>query len=200
MPPAAATAHGAHELDAFVRAHGPGVLRLARAIVGSAATAEDVYQETFLAAYRALPALREAASARAWLFAIARREAWRSARAEARLVPREEPLVELGLAAGWGQPTPEDLAVRLESSAHLEAALGQLDAEEREVIALRDGEGLGGLETAELLGLSLSAMKSRLHRARLRLLAALTHGQAPRAPAGRPAAATARADGRGGVA
>jgi RNA polymerase sigma-70 factor (ECF subfamily) len=55
----------------------------------------------------------------------------------------------------------------------MELALGQLDEEEREVVVLRDLEGLSGEETAAALGVSLAAMKSRLHRARLRLVAAV---------------------------
>jgi RNA polymerase sigma-70 factor (ECF subfamily) len=71
---------------------------------------------------------------------------------------------------------PEALAGRLETQAMLERALASLGDEDREVIVLRDLEGLSGEETAQALGLSLPAMKSRLHRARLRLLAAVKGG------------------------
>jgi RNA polymerase sigma-70 factor (ECF subfamily) len=85
----------------------------------------------------------------------------------------------LGLRAGWGAPLdPEALAARLEEKAVLERALASLDDEAREVVTLRDLEGLSGEETAQALGLSLPAMKSRLHRARLALVAHVKRGGA----------------------
>ena len=59
-----------------------------------------------------------------------------------------------------------------ESRAHVAAALTSLSPDDREVLLLRDVEGLSGEETAHTLGVDLAAMKSRLHRARLRLAAA----------------------------
>jgi RNA polymerase sigma-70 factor (ECF subfamily) len=58
----------------------------------------------------------------------------------------------------------------------LEKALERLSPEEREILVLRELEGFSGEETASLLELSLPAMKSRLHRARLRLAAVLVEG------------------------
>jgi RNA polymerase sigma-70 factor (ECF subfamily) len=58
----------------------------------------------------------------------------------------------------------------MEQVGFLERAIQRLDQGEREVVVLRDLEGLGGDETALALGLSRAAMKSRLHRGRLRLL------------------------------
>jgi RNA polymerase sigma-70 factor (ECF subfamily) len=55
----------------------------------------------------------------------------------------------------------------------LRAALARLEGDDRAVIVARDLEGLSGRETAELLDISLAAMKARLHRARLRLVAEL---------------------------
>ena len=60
----------------------------------------------------------------------------------------------------------------------LERALAALDEESREVLTLRDLEELSGEETAQVLGLSLAAMKSRLHRARLALVASVKKGAA----------------------
>ena len=81
-------------------------------------------------------------------------------------------LEELGARAGWGHPlSPEDLAWRVQQRSLLEQALSTLPADEREVLVLRDVEGLSGEETAAAAGISLAAMKSRLHRGRLQLLA-----------------------------
>jgi RNA polymerase sigma-70 factor (ECF subfamily) len=78
----------------------------------------------------------------------------------------------LGLEAGWGHELPEQALGRAEESECLAEALASLGAADREILVLRDLESLPGESVAELLGLGLPAMKSRLHRARLRLLAA----------------------------
>ena len=80
-----------------------------------------------------------------------------------------DPLEALGAAAGWGGEA--DFSHRFDVEEELEWALNQIPAEERQVIVLRDLDGLTGEETAEALELSLAAMKSRLHRGRLRLMA-----------------------------
>jgi RNA polymerase sigma-70 factor (ECF subfamily) len=83
------------------------------------------------------------------------------------------PLPELGEAAGWGDQNPEEGALRSERRGCLARALEALGPEEREILVLRELEELTGEETAAALGIGLAAMKSRLHRARLRLAAQL---------------------------
>jgi RNA polymerase sigma-70 factor (ECF subfamily) len=86
-------------------------------------------------------------------------------------------LEDLGLQAGWGAPPlPDALFESLERRETLERALAQLSPEEREILVLRELEGFSGEETAKILDLSLAGMKSRLHRARLRLAAVLVEG------------------------
>jgi RNA polymerase sigma-70 factor, ECF subfamily len=138
-------------------------------------SAEDALQETFLAVFRGAGGFRGDGSARAWLFGIARRMAARQRRRRAGEPARTEPLEALGVAAGWGATRdPEELASALEDRTRLQAALDALSDEDREVIVLADLEQLTGPEVAELLDLSVSAVKSRLHRARLRLMAELS--------------------------
>ena len=84
-----------------------------------------------------------------------------------------EPLARLGERAGWGSETPEALMAALERRDALERGLDTLRSEEREILLLRDVEGLSGDEAAEVLGISRAAMKSRLHRARLGFAAAM---------------------------
>jgi RNA polymerase sigma-70 factor (ECF subfamily) len=160
--------------DAFrplVERHGPAVRRLARGIVGRDA-AEDVVQQTFLAAFRGAGAFRGEASVRTWLLTIARNTAYRAGR-KASARRDEVPMFELGVEAGWGSETPERLASLAERRERLERALAVLNDEDREIVILRDVEQLKGEEAAEALGIGIAAMKSRLHRARLRLAAAL---------------------------
>jgi RNA polymerase sigma-70 factor, ECF subfamily len=154
------------------------VYRLALAITGNTADAEDVLQETYLAAYRGAASFRGDASARTWLLTIARHHAWRIGK---RRVQGAEPpsgwdaenLESLGLAAGWGSDDPERIATRAQDRDMLLRAMARLPEDYREIISLRDLEGIAGDAVAHLMGLALPAMKSRLHRARLALAACL---------------------------
>jgi len=159
----------------LVERHGRAVLSVGRALGRDEAHAEDIAQETFLAALRSAATYRPGvASVRSWLFAIAR-NAGRKTRRREREVPSETlddaPLVDLGIAAGWG--ASEGALARAESVEDVARAIASLSVEDREILVLRDIEALSGDETAAALGLALAAMKSRLHRARLRLMAAL---------------------------
>lgn len=171
---AAAAAAGDHEAFAsLVTRHQAGVYRLARLLVHQQADAEDILQQTFLSAWRGLGSYRGEASVRTWLLTITRHAAYARRTRAARLPmddTRVEDIEDLGVAAGWGRD-PEQLAVRAEQQALLRAAFAKLSAEEREIMTLRDLEGLSGDDTAQLLGLSRAAMKSRLHRARMTLAA-----------------------------
>lgn len=155
----------------LVTRHQSGVFRLARAMTGSHEAAEDVLQQTFLAAWQALAGFRREASVRTWLLTIARHAAWRHRQGVIRDAIDDTPVEELGLRAGWGDAGPEVLAMQSQGRERLAQALARLDAEDRAILTLRELEGLSGEETASLLGLGLAAMKSRLHRARLRLAA-----------------------------
>lgn len=164
----------------FVERSAPALRRLARAIVGHAGGADDVVQEAFARALRALDTFDpERGAAKPWLFAIARHAAFevlRARRAQPTLDVDElgafEPMMTLGIAAGWGA-SPEQALLRETERDDLAHALASLPAPDREVIVLRDLDGLSGDEVAAVLGLEVRAMKSRLHRARLRLLAAV---------------------------
>ena len=163
---------------ALVKRHQAAVLRLARALTAQAASAEDVLQETFLAVYRHAGTWSGEASVRAWVLAIARHAAARHGRRHAGEPDRLVPLEVLGENAGWGAEgprldTPEDAALAAERRRTLEAALGRLSPEDREVLVVRDLEGLPGPEAAALLDLPLATLKTRLHRARLRLMGEL---------------------------
>lgn len=158
-----------------VERHGPAVFRLLRAVSSQETAAQDAFQEAFVAAFEKAATFNpDAGSLRTWLLTIARNALRRDHRRQGRLVTTDPQLMELGLAAGWGaeQVDPEGLLGAQERRQLLSQALGSLPLEEREVLLLRDVEGITGAETAQLLGISLAAMKSRLHRARLKLLGA----------------------------
>ena len=168
------TAAGEREaFDVLVTRHQAAVFRLARAATPGAAAAEDVLQETFLAAWRAAGAFQGRSAVRTWLLTIARNEAWHHRERAGRLRVDDRALPELGEAAGWGAASPEAEVIRAERRAGLVRALEALAPEDREILVLRDLEELTGEETAAALGLSVAAVKSRIHRARLRLAAEL---------------------------
>jgi RNA polymerase sigma-70 factor (ECF subfamily) len=157
--------------DELVVRHQAAVFRFARAATEGPAAAEDVLQETFLAAWRAAGTFQGRSAVRTWLLTIARNQAWHHREREARLPMDDVPLPELGEAAGWGDRNPEEGALRSQRRGRLARALAALGPEEREILVLRELEELTGEETAAALGIGLAAMKSRLHRARLRLAA-----------------------------
>jgi RNA polymerase sigma-70 factor (ECF subfamily) len=159
----------------------PTVLRFLRRVLGNDAEAADLTQETMLAALQHVDTWRGEGTGRAWLLAIARNQVRASRRAVREDVGEEPTLEALGADAGWGAPVdPEVLSAQLEERLVLERALEALPAEAREILTLRELEGFSGEETAQALGVSLAAMKSRLHRARLELVAAVKRQLAPR--------------------
>lgn len=150
------------------------VFRYLRSILPNDAAAEDALQETFLAVYRGAGSFRGEGSAKGWVFAVARRWAARQRRRRVGEPAWTEPLDGLGAAAGWGdQRSPEQLASALEDRTRVRVALDALSPDDREVIVLKDLEQLTNAEVGELLDLSVPAVKSRVHRARLRLMAEL---------------------------
>lgn len=155
----------------FVDRHQAGIWRRAMALTGQGADAEDLMQETFLAAWRGAGSFR-GGSARAWLLTIAAHAWQRVARRAAPLaddvasVESVESVEALALRAGWGRVDDDERA------ATVQEAFARLAADDRRLLVLRDIEEMSGDDVAALLGLTLAAMKSRLHRARLRLAAA----------------------------
>jgi len=155
----------------LVREHGPSLRRFARHLTHDGA-ADDILQDALLDAFRGAPGFRGESSVRSWLFTLLRHRALRQRATQSKREVPDSPLLELGVAAGWGcgaLPRFEEL----EDRDTLNTALAQLGDEEREILMLRDVEGLSGEEAASVLGLELAAMKSRLHRARLRLMKVL---------------------------
>jgi RNA polymerase sigma-70 factor (ECF subfamily) len=147
------------------------MFRFAMAITSNPAAAEDAMQDAFLGAWRGAKSFRAEASVRNWLLTILRNAVYRQYRRRVDEPSESEPLPALGVAAGWGEDSPEALALRRESREILTRAMNQLAEADREVLLLRDIENLAGADVASILGLTIPAMKTRLHRARLRLAA-----------------------------
>ncbi len=165
--------------ETFVTRHAQAVRRLAQAIVGDSASAEDVTQETFARVLVMAKAFDPAkGTARTWVLSIARHVALELLRRRREMPSGDasdsETLLGLGIAAGWGAAeSPEAVTIRAERREHLAQALASLEPRDREILVLRELEGLDGAEVARVLNLDLAGAKSRLHRARLRLMAAM---------------------------
>lgn len=163
---------------AFVERHLPAIWRYARLLTGNDATAEDVLQDTLLAALQGAGGFAGEGSARAWLYTIARNSLARRHRRRAGEPARfddSDTIDLLGPAAGFGadDTDAEATLAAAEDRHRVRAALARLSPADQEVLVLRDIEGLDGEETAAVIGVPLAAMKTRLHRARLRLAALL---------------------------
>jgi len=129
--------------------------------------AEDAVQQTLWAVTRSIHAFRRAAAMSTWLFTIVRNYCLR-------LVGRERFYADLDVAVpslSDSRPSAENELVSDELREILAKALSRLTPLHREVILFRDIEGLSAPEAAAALGISVAALKSRLHRAREELRA-----------------------------
>lgn len=173
----------AGDVDAFselVRHYDRRVFRMAKQITQNDDDAEDVLQETFLKAYTHLDDFQGNSKFYTWLVRIAVNEALMKLRKRRsdRSVPLDEP-IDTGEdemvreIAVWDE-NPEDVYSRDELADILDQAIQSLKPAYRTVFILRDIEEMSIEETADALGLSISAVKSRLLRARLQLREKLT--------------------------
>jgi RNA polymerase sigma-70 factor (ECF subfamily) len=167
------------------------MLRLARSHVDSHAVAEEVVQEAWLTAIRSLDRYERRSSLRTWVLGIVVNLARSRARAERRSVamPLDSagPVVDSSRFLGADHPrwphhwavepitwrTPEDELLALETRRVIVDAVDALPASQREVLVLRDLEGLTGAETCNILGLTDTHQRVLLHRARSRVRTAL---------------------------
>ena len=139
-------------------------------VCGNREDAEDVLIEALLKAYTNLESLRESSAFRAWLAQIGRRVCWQLKQREALLpIVQLSSMEEAGSTLSDNQASVEAEVARAEMKRLINHAVESLPPGEREVYQLRDVEELSGEQVARLLGISLSAVKSRLHRARTNL-------------------------------
>ncbi|HVZ74074.1 MAG TPA: sigma-70 family RNA polymerase sigma factor [Polyangia bacterium] len=181
-----AAARGDDEaLATLVRAYHARVYRFGRRVCRDDFDADDAVQEAFIKLARRPDAANDP-SALAWLMAVVRNACRRLLRPFARRRRALGDAVEVDDDALAAAGDPQEALERWELVRQVHAAIATLDRPSREVLVLRDLEGLSGAETCEALGLDLAAMKTRLHRARERLRAALASQSlvTPRGPAG----------------
>jgi RNA polymerase sigma-70 factor (ECF subfamily) len=164
----------------LIRQHHQVMVRLARSYVPSEAVAEDVVQETWLALLRGLPSFEGRSSVKTWLYAILLNRARTAGLKERRQTPVEDPERAVDQSrfdrnGSWSfPPVPweeevEDRvrAERLNKS--IQTAIDQLPSAQRDVLTLRDVEGMTATDACEILGLRQGHQRVLLHRARSRL-------------------------------
>ncbi|HVI75127.1 MAG TPA: sigma-70 family RNA polymerase sigma factor [Anaeromyxobacteraceae bacterium] len=167
---AAARAGDRAALERLLERHQNRVFRFGMKMCGEEDDAKDVLQETLLAAARNISDFRGASAVSTWLYTIARSFCIKKRRTSKFAPERVESLDAVG---GEAHAVPdaargpeEELAGRQVQTA-LQDAISELEPMYREVLVLRDVEGLSAPEVAQILELSVEAVKSRLHRARV---------------------------------
>jgi RNA polymerase sigma-70 factor (ECF subfamily) len=169
---------------ALVGRYHSSMLRLALSFVASQAVAEEVVQDTWLALLRGLDRFEERSSLRTWLFAILVNRARTTGVREARTVPVADagPAVDasrFGPSGAWALPPEhwvEEAENRIDAaklSQLLRGGLDGLPGRQREVVVLRDVEGLSSAEVCEVLAISEANQRVLLHRGRSKLRQAL---------------------------
>jgi len=161
---------------ALVEAYGDRVYRLARRITGSNEDAEEVAQDALWTAARKIDSFKGESAFGSWLYRITANTAYmklRSRRAKAHEIALDDVLPALDDEGRHFEPM-DDWSSRVDEQALqgelrevLEGAIASLPAEYRTAVVLHDIEGLSNPDIAEALGISLPAVKSRIHRSRL---------------------------------
>lgn len=169
-------------LNRLVEAYAPRVLRFGQKLCRNEEDARDVTQQTLLSVADKIRDFRAESQFATWLFAIARSHCIKQ-RTRGAAAFRTEPLDEGGAgAAAAPMPAQDEQLAKRELETALEFAIRALEPGQREVLVLRDVEGLSAAEVAIALELSVEAVKSRLHRARKALRESLAPWFEPNAP------------------
>jgi RNA polymerase sigma factor (sigma-70 family) len=161
----------------LVLPHLPAAYGLARSLTSNPADAEDVVQEACIRAFRAIGGTN-VANARAWVLTIVHNTAytWLKKNRPATIIAVDNlEAVEQRVAGSLGAAieTPEAAVIAKADRVRLEAALQELPALFREVLVLREIEGLSYREIAEVTGVPIGTVMSRIARARERLISAV---------------------------
>ena len=161
--------------DELVRTYSSSIFHVAYRMLGDSAEASDVVQEIFLKVFRHIAGFKGEAALKTWIFRIAFSEVlnrlrWWKRRRRFATVSLDDPPNGSGTSAAHSlatsSPTPEQVLQSKEQETAIQQALGRLSMEHRSIIVLRDIEGFSYNEIADVLGVSIGTVKSRLARAR----------------------------------
>lgn len=165
--------------EALVAQYKNRVFATAYRLMGNRQDAEDQAQEVFLKVYRGIKSLDEAATLTTWIDRITINACYDALAKQKRrpattqLAPTDDENADEPQYADMQMPTPEEAALRREVRHCLERTLAKLDRDARAALILRDIDDRPYQEIVDLLGVGLSAVKMRIHRARLAFQEAL---------------------------
>jgi RNA polymerase sigma-70 factor (ECF subfamily) len=154
------------------------VFRLAFRILRNETDAKEILQETFVSIWRKLDTFKGDSQFGSWVYRIATNAALMRLRSHRRHPEVSTEELPIGYLDNYGTPMPagenwskrpDDELQSSELRAHIQAAVDALPDIYRTVFVIRDVEGLSTEETAEVLGISVPTVKTRLHRARIAL-------------------------------
>jgi RNA polymerase sigma-70 factor (ECF subfamily) len=167
----------------LVRQYQMPMLRLARSMVSNDAIAEEAVQDTWMSVVKGIERFEARSSLKTWLFRILVNRVRSAHSTEQRRAPRRVPSVDPSFfdsSGQWAQPVvawDEDIDDRLVADSiapALRTALNRLPSRQRDVVLLRDVEGLSSEEASEVLGLRPGNQRVLLHRGRAGLRGMLT--------------------------
>jgi RNA polymerase sigma-70 factor (ECF subfamily) len=150
--------------EVLVRRYQLPIVRFCVGMLGDQYAAEDAAQDVFFSAWRSLGRFRGEAQFSTWLFRVATNQCLMDIRRR----PEQAMQLPEDLAAAEGG-APHSQLETAETAAAVSAAVGRLSPEQRVALLLREVEGLSYDQIAEVLGVSMAAVKSRIYHARLGL-------------------------------
>lgn len=156
-------------IEMFVRQYETSVFRLAVSVVGDSAEANEITQETFIAALRSLPSYQEKQTLKAWLYTIALNQSRSHLRKRKVLERLRTTLTSIFRVETEKQISPEETVIQSEKEAQIWNSLNQLDERHRTVVVLRYFHELSITEISEILAINEGTIHSRLHSAREKL-------------------------------
>jgi RNA polymerase sigma-70 factor, ECF subfamily len=160
----------ARAVESLLASHELRVYRFGLRMCGNEDDARDVLQETLLAAYKNLGTFRGDSQISTWLYQIARSFCIKQRRRREGQPVEHETVDALEVRQVASEVPQSDSRTHAHQlGALIQAAIETLPPEHREALVLRDVEGLSAEEAAEVVGIEVAALKSRLHRARLAL-------------------------------
>lgn len=152
------------DIEQVFREHGAFVARVIQRLTSDGPHVDDLVQETFIVAFKKRGEFEGRSSVQTWLYAIARNLCFRHLRSDKRFRAFEKRLVQA--ADEPAQENPDVGAERRESIARVHRVLQQLPLNQREIAVLYELEGLEGKAIADLVGIPIGTVWTRLTQAR----------------------------------